>query len=170
MTINFIKAAPEPEPARQSLTPRLTPNLPPPSPRAPIAIPPDIRPISSDSAPTITDWSSAAHAAAADTLERERQGSPTSPFTHTPREPDPPGKPGIFGSEQLNHRAGQVDGGTRFWVNDNCYFDVPTGSPPPRMAGEFHLLTRVCNPPPTGGGDKMFEDLKPDAMKKLPSR
>jgi hypothetical protein len=72
-----------------------------------------------------------------------------------------PDKPGVFGSEQQNHRAGQVEDGQRFWVTDGCYFDIPRGSPPPRMAGEFHLLTPTCQPPATGGGDKMFQHLKP---------
>jgi hypothetical protein len=111
--------------------------------------------------PTVSspiDWSSAAHAAATDLSEREQQKSGRRSFTHTPAAPD---SPGVFGSEKANHRAGAAEGGTQFWVTDNCYFDIPRGSPSPRFAGEFHLLTPTCKPPPTGGGTRMFEHLKP---------
>ena len=115
-----------------------------------------------------TDWRSEAHAAATDIFEREQQKSRRRSFTHTPAGPAPPGDSGVFGLEEQNYRAGRVEGGTRFWVTDNCYLDFPRGSPPPRMAGEFHLLTPTCKPPPSGGGDKLFENLKPDSLKVLP--
>jgi hypothetical protein len=114
------------------------------------------------------DWRSEAHAAATDIYDREQQKSRVRSFTHTPAAPNAPGDSGVFGLEEQNHRAGRVEGGTRFWVTDNCYLDFPRGSPPPRMAGEFHLLTPTCKPPPTGGGDKLFENLKPDSLKVLP--
>jgi len=119
---------------------------------------------------SITDWSAEAHAAAADTLEQERQKSRRRSFTDTPTAPLAPDSPSIFGSQQQNRRAGQVEGGTRFWVTDNCYYDVPRGTPPPRMAGEFHLLTPTCKPAPTGGGERMFEHLKPESLKSLPKK
>src|SRR6185312_3755911 len=110
----------------------------------------------------------AAQAAATDILERERQKSTKRPLSHPTPAPDAPQAPGVFGSAQDNHRAGQVEDGQRFWVTDDCYFEIPRGAPPPRMAGEFHLLTRTCKPPQTGGGDRMFEALKPDSLKQLP--
>lgn len=137
----------------------------------PKAIPPDVPTPSLDEnsiTPSLTDWSTEAHLAASDTLERERQKVAKHSFAHPTTAPDTPHQAGAFGSSQENHRAGQVEEGQRFWVTDNCYFDIPRGTPPPRMAGEFHLLTRTCKPPPTGGGDRMFEHLKPDSAKQLP--
>jgi hypothetical protein len=115
------------------------------------------------------DWDSEARAVADDALERERQRSAKRSFAHTSPEPKPPESPGVFGSEQENRRAGLVEGGARFWVTDNCYFDIPRKPPPPRLAGEFHLLTRTCKPDPTGGGTSMFDDLKPDHLKPPPT-
>ncbi|MBS0419845.1 MAG: hypothetical protein JSR66_19190 [Proteobacteria bacterium] len=110
--------------------------------------------------PGATDWRAEASAAAADILERARR------LGHAPNASDAAGKPGAFGSQEQNHRAGRVEGGSRFWVTDNCYYDFPGGlPPPPRLAGEFHLMTPTCKPPPTGGGDQMFEDQKPQSLR-----
>jgi hypothetical protein len=54
----------------------------------------------------------------------------------------------------------------RYWVTENCYFDIPRGFPPPPIPGEFHLLTPQCKPPPTGGGDNMFDVATPDYLRK----
>lgn len=114
--------------------------------------------------PGTTDWRSEASAAAAEALERARR------LGRAPNASDATSKPGVFGSQQQNHRAGQVEGGSRFWVTDNCYYDFPRGlPPPPRLAGEFHLMTPTCKPPPTGGGDKMFDDLKPQYLRAPPA-
>lgn len=114
-------------------------------------------------APGTTDWRSEASAAAAEVLERARRSG------HAPDASGAASKPGVFGSQEQNHRAGRVEGGSRFWVTDNCYYDFPRGlPPPPRLAGEFHLMTPTCKPPPTGGGDKMFEDLKPESLRTPP--
>jgi hypothetical protein len=117
----------------------------------------------------IIDWESEARAVADDALERERQRSAKRSFAHTSLDPKPTESPGVFGSEQENHRAGLVEDGERFWVTDNCYFDIPRRPPPPRLAGEFHLLTRTCKPDPTGGGTSMFDDMKPDYLKEPPT-
>jgi len=119
--------------------------------------------------PATTDWSSEASAAAADVLERARRKAAENHSGHAPDATDASGKSGVFGSEEQNHRAGTVEGGSRFWVTDNCYYDFPRGLPPPsRLAGEFHLLTRICKPTPTGGGGKMFDDLKPQYLRPSP--
>jgi hypothetical protein len=118
--------------------------------------------------PATPDWSSEASAAAAAVIERARNAG----AKHFGPVSDPTGasgEPGAFGSEEQNHRAGRVEGGSRFWVTDNCYYDFPRGLPPPaRMAGEFHLMTPTCKPPPTGGGGKMFEALKPENLRTPP--
>lgn len=115
------------------------------------------------------DWSSEASAAAADVLERARRRAGANHFDHVPKSAVEPGNPGVFGSEAQNHRAGKVEDGSRFWVTDNCYYDFPRGlPPPPRMAGEIHLMTPTCKPPPTGGGNHVFEDLKPEYLRALP--
>jgi hypothetical protein len=113
----------------------------------------------------ITDWEAAAQDAADTILQRERQKAQRRSFLHEFPSASPE-KPGIFGSQKENQRKGLVEDGTRFWVTDNCYFDVPRGTPPPRLAGEFHLLTPTCKPPPTGGGDHMLEDMMPDYLRK----
>lgn len=168
ITLTFIEV---PSPIRApSPIPTFSPS-PPLRLNIPKATPPDVPTPSLDDnsiTPSLTDWDTEAHLAAADTLERERQKSAKDPFAHPTPAPDTPHQPGAFGSAQENHRAGQVEGGQRFWVTDDCYFDIPRGTPPPRMAGEFHLLTRTCKPPPTGGGDRMFEHLKPDSSKQPP--
>jgi hypothetical protein len=126
--------------------------------------------ISDQGVNAITDWDAVAHDAADAVLRREREKAEHHSFEHAFPTPPAPHKPGIFGSQKENQRAGRVEeDGTRFWVTDNCYFDVPRGTPPSRMAGEFHLLTRTCKPPPTGGGDRMFEDLTPDYLRRLPA-
>jgi hypothetical protein len=129
---------------------------------------PPLRADDQSSPSSITDWHSEAHAAADNTLEHEQQQARERAFARTPAGSNVADSPGVFGSEQQNHRTGKVEDGTRVWVTDNCYFEVPRGGPPPRMAGEFHLLTRICKPPSTGGGDKMFEEMKPDSLKTLP--
>ena len=127
------------------------------------ATPLQIAPIEVESepiTPSATDWRSEASAAAAAVLERARR------LGHVATAPDTASKPGAFGSQEQNHRAGRVEGGSRFWVTDNCYYDFPRGLPPrPRMAGEFHLMTPTCKPSPTGGGGSMFEDLKPQSLR-----
>ena len=117
----------------------------------------------------ITDWSAQARAAAAETLRRQREQKEQRAFLHSFAEPVAPVNPGIFGSESANRRSGLVEGGERFWVSDNCYFDFPRHPPLPHAAGEFHLLTRECKPPPTGGGSELFKDLSPDYLKASPS-
>ena len=132
---------------------------------------PDIPPIQLNTEPdtsAITDWSAEAHAAAADVLERARQKSGEHSSARGSADMNGASKPGVFGSEKQNHRAGMVEDGTRYWVSDNCYYDFPRGFPPSRMAGEFHLATPTCKPAPTGGGDKMFEDLKPGYLRNPP--
>jgi hypothetical protein len=135
---------------------------------SPLQIPPieaDSQPIT----PGITDWNAEASAAAADVLERARRKAGENHFDHVPNATNAAGNSGVFGSEEQNHRAGMVEGGSRFWVTDNCYYDFPRGlPPPPRMTGEFHLMTPTCKPPPTGGGGKMFDDLKPEALRTPP--
>jgi hypothetical protein len=89
-------------------------------------------------------------------------------------QPEKPAPPGIFGSEAANRRAGTVeqfdDGAERYWVSDNCYFDADRRPPPIAFAGQVRLMTRSCKPPPTGGGDRMFEQLTPDYLKGLGGR
>jgi hypothetical protein len=138
------------------------------------AVPPNAQesaPPSTDDRPAnaSTDWDTDPHRVADEILRREQEKAGRRSFAHAFAEPTAPDRPGIFGSQKENHRAGLVEGGTRFWVTDNCYFDFPRGTPPPRLAGEFHLLTRQCKPAPTGGGDRMFEDMTPDSLRKLPA-
>jgi hypothetical protein len=99
-------------------------------------------------------------------MSRERKRQQT--FTHVFPVPSEPDRPGVFGSERENKCSGLVEGGEDFWVTDNCYFDFPRLMPTPHAAGEFHLLTPTCKPPPTGGGSVMFKDLTPEYLKKLP--
>jgi hypothetical protein len=127
------------------------------------AIPKEVAPITIDAEPTHQgpiDWSSEARTAAADLVARtgaKATGNGTDQMA---------GNAGVFGSGAKNHRAGMVEGGTRYWVTDNCYYDFPRGLPPPaRLAGEFHLLTRTCKHPPTGGGANMFDALKPESLR-----
>ncbi len=126
----------------------------------PIAI--QVEPITIDAEPTHhgpIDWSSEARAAARDIVAgiKSAKGSGTDQVA---------GKAGVFGSQAENHRAGMVEGGSRYWVTDDCYYDFPRGLPPPaRLAGEFHLLTRTCKHPPTGGGAEMFDALKPESLR-----
>jgi hypothetical protein len=138
-----------------------------PAPAAPLESAPS--PLVSERPTTaITDWDAAAQGAADEVLRQERERAARRSFEHTFAKPGSADKPGVFGSQKQNDRAGLVEEGERFWVNHDCYFDIPRGAPPPRIAGEYHLLTRTCKPPPTGGGERMFENLTPDYLKKLP--
>lgn len=113
---------------------------------------------------SITDWESQAQAAAEEVLREEREKEKQRTFSHTFPATPAHGNGGVFGSEKENRRAGLVEGGEDFWVTDNCYFDFPRLPPLPHAAGEFHLLTPVCKPPPTGGGGNMFQALRPEYM------
>jgi hypothetical protein len=155
MSVTFI-SEPRPLPARQEISP---PELAPVRPRLLPSAPPIETP-----SEAITDWVAEAQRAAEDTVKREVK-TPRA-FTHVFPEAAAPDKPGLFGSQQQNRRAGRVDGGTDFWVSDNCYFEFPRDKPPPGSAGTFHLLTPTCKPPPTGGGGNLFKDLTPDDLKK----
>jgi hypothetical protein len=139
------------------------------APSAPLASAPpaDVQP----PANAITDWAAAAQAGADDFLRQERDKAGRRSFEHEFPVPAPAPKPGVFGSDEENHRAGRVEDGTRFWVSDNCYFDVPRGPPPPPLVGQHQMpLLPTCKPPPTGGGERMFEDLlkKPPAPPPTP--
>ncbi len=148
--------------AHQPRSERPALSLPPPSSSAPQA---DDQPRNAS-----IDWDAQAHDATDATLKRAQEAAGRRSFVHEFAAPATPEKPGIFGSEQENHRAGRVEGGgTVFWVTDNCYFEIPRGPPPMRMAGEFHLLTPTCKPPPTGGGEQLFKDLTPESLRKLPA-
>ncbi len=116
----------------------------------------------------ITDWAAAAQSAAGEVLERNQENAQRRSFEHAFPAPLPPRKPGIFGSQEENHRAGRVEGGgTVYWVSDHCYFEV---SREPVFPGEFRMpMVPTCKPPPTGGGNRMLEDLMPDYLKPLPA-
>jgi len=139
----------------------------PPAPRPPsvgVPTPTDDRPNA------ITDWDAAARRASDDVLREERERAERRSFNHAYPTPVLPQQPGIFGSEAANHRAGLVEGGgTQFWVTDNCYFDIPRGVPPPPMPGNLRMPTLpICKPPPTGGGENMFQNMTPDYLMKSP--
>ncbi len=133
--------------------------------RAPL----QVAPPSTSNEPTnaITDWHAAAQGAAAGLLEREREKAAQHPFEHVFPAPAPAQLPGMFGSQQENHRAGRVEDGQRYWVSDNCYYEAARGPPPPPLVGEVQPPTLpTCKPPPTGGGERMFDRLTPDYLKK----
>jgi len=124
----------------------------PPAPRPP----PEGVPTPTDDRPNvITDWGAAARPASDDVLREEREQAERRSFKHVYPTPALPEQPGIFGSEEANHRADRVEGGgTQFWVTDNCYFDIPRGVPPPPVSGNLRMPTPpTCKPPPTGGGE-----------------
>jgi hypothetical protein len=110
------------------------------------------------------DWYEEAEAAAGATVERERERAALRSFQHRFSPPPPPEKPGIFGSHR-NRRAGMVEGGDRFWVTDNCYFEYDRKPRDVPQAGDIRLKTATCKPPPTGGGSRMFDHLKPGHLR-----
>ena len=122
----------------------------------------------------ITDWAQAASDAATAYGERERAKAQLRAFDHRFAEPVEPEKRTVFGSEKRNARAGTVEPGTdnseRHWLTDNCYVEFKRGAPPPpRIAGDIKVSNPLrCKPPPTGGGEHMFDELKPDYLKRLP--
>jgi hypothetical protein len=120
----------------------------------------------------ITDWAEAARSTARDFAARERAKSELRSFDHKFKEPEEEEKPGIFGSEKRNHRAGLVEQGEgnseRHWISDNCYMDFTRDPPPPPNQPGARTNPVKCKPPPTGGGDHMFDALKPEYLKRLP--
>jgi hypothetical protein len=171
MFLSFIekRVQRDPPPFNSGLTPEIPRPL-----QAPNVSPLMLPPMQFDPEPTtpgLTDWDAAAHDAIAHMLDRAQRKPGERRSGRGPELTDD--KPGVFGSAKENHHAGTVEDGTRFWVTDNCYYDFPRGFPPSRMAGEFHLRTRTCKPPPTGGGEHMFEELKPESLRtppKIPPR
>jgi hypothetical protein len=128
-------------------------------------------PVISGNEPTtgaIRDWEAQAHAAARDTVRRQTDGAVTREFSHRFPLPAAPDAPGVFGLEKDNRRAGVVEGGEVFWVTDDCYYDIPRAAPLSHAAGEFHLMTPECKPPPTGGGTDMFKELAPKYLVREP--
>jgi hypothetical protein len=171
--ISIAPAEPQevaPKPPDRTLTPKI-----PEQPRrlAPLARPTLSRPVQSpepqkDESPrgAITDWEALAHDAADAILKHAGEAAQRRSFVHEFAPPPDPEKPGIFGSEKENHRAGRVDGdGTLFWTSDNCYEEIPRLQPLLRYAGEFHLVVPTCKSPPTGGGTHMLDDLTPEALR-----
>jgi hypothetical protein len=163
MVIYFIerrRPAPEIEPAPER-TRRTFETVP------PKAVQPETaRPIEPESN-AITDWYGEAEAAVGAVQEREKARAALRSFKHEFAEPPPPTKPGVFGSEARNKRAGTVEnGGTRFWVTDNCYFDFDRSPPPAHLAADVRMKTRTCKPPPTGGGSHMFDELAPSYLRR----
>jgi hypothetical protein len=116
----------------------------------------------------IRDWEGEAHAAARDTVRRETDGAVIREFSHRFPLPAAPDAPGVFGLEKENHRKGVVEGGEVFWVTDDCYYDFPRAALLSHAAGEFHLMTLDCKPPPTGGGTDMFKELTPKYLTSEP--
>jgi len=117
----------------------------------------------------ITDWGAAAQDAAEDVLKRERVEGGRRAFGHVFPAPAVPVKPGVFGSDSENHRAGRVDDdGQVFWISDNCYYEFPRGGPPFPLEFRRPRLP-ACKPPPTGGGSNLFEDLTPPYLKRPPT-
>jgi hypothetical protein len=122
----------------------------------------------------ITDWAQAARDAATAYEQRERAKAQLRSFDHRFSEPAEPEKPGVFGSQKRNARAGTVEPGVdnseRHWVTDDCYVEFKRGAPPPPpIAGDIKVSNPLrCKPPPTGGGEHMFDELKPDYQKRLP--
>jgi len=120
----------------------------------------------------ITDWAEEAHSVANDLAERERARAALRSFQHEFAERPKPEPPGVFGSEKQNHRAGLVELGEgnseRHWVTDNCYFEFDRSAPrAPNLPGA-RVNPLKCKPPPTGGGEHMFDQLKPGYLKNPP--
>jgi hypothetical protein len=164
LTVTLVeepRPAPEPDSAwpgwRPAAVERVRPILPVP-----------VMPSREEGSGAITDWGSEAEAAAADVVRQERERAAVHPFTHVTPAPAARESPGIFGSQSENQRSGRVDGGASFWVSDNCYYEFPRMKPESHPAGEFHLLTPVCKPAPTGGGGELFRSLTPDYLKRPP--
>ena len=122
----------------------------------------------------ITDWYGEAETSAENALAREQAEASHRSFIHEFAPPEKTAAPGIFGSEAANHRSGTVerfdDGAERYWVSDNCYFDIDRRPAPLNLAEQVRPMTTSCKPPPTGGGDKMFEQLTPSYLKQRSGR
>jgi len=139
------------------------------------AKPPEPSPPTAQPSTAITDWAEQARAAAEDHLKRERAKSQLRAFSHDFAQPEEPEKSGVFGLQKRNRHAGMIEpgwGGTeRHWVTDNCYFEFPRGAPPPPpMAGDIKMNGLRCKPDPTGGGEHMFDHLKPEYLKPPPPK
>jgi hypothetical protein len=154
---------PHPVPRARHLERRATPA----PASAPVVLPSETAPQPSDeSRPSaITDWSASTHGAVDDALRREREKADRGSFDHAFPTPPPADKPGVFGSEKENRRAGRIEAdGSTFWIRDNCYFEVARG---PKFPGELQMpMVPICKPPPTGGGEHMFDHLAPNYLKK----
>jgi len=137
-------------------------------PSVPVSISADVQSSSAISVPTTRapDWDAERSSAAAAVLQKSAAPSPRA-FEHSFPAPKDKAQPGVFGTNE-NHRAGKVEDGEVYWVSDNCYLEFDRSLPPQHVAGEFHLKTATCKPPPTGGGPRMFESLAPTYIQPKP--
>lgn len=123
------------------------------------------------SSSAITDFSTSAHDVAEEMARRDGSHAYRSLDRQTQAAPQMKREHSIFAVPQ--HEANTTehfeDGGDRYYVSGNCFYDFDREPPPATdlMAGP-KLKVPKCKPPSGSGNQDMFKDLTPESLKRLP--